>query len=127
MKAQRKYAKGGLVAPTSFPLADFGYEVPNPTPATFIPANLGPVVTAEQMREIGRRTLEDFRPVIDDIKPEGRHTLEDPVSRYQDLWARRYWRSQAGIERGRLDRGFARHRAHREPFPVEPPPGEDDL
>jgi hypothetical protein len=123
MKKQR-FAKGGVAfAPSLGPqLADFGYVIP----AHEVTAQ-GPVITAEQMREIGRRTLEDFRPAIDGTKPEGRHTLEDPVSRYQDLWARRYWRSQAGIERGRLDRGFARHRAHREPFPVEPPPGEDEL
>lgn len=121
MRKQR-IAKGGVVTPADLPLADFGYVIP----AREISAQ-GPVVTAVQLREIGRRTLEDFRPVIDDAKPEGRHALEDPVARYQDLWACRYWRSQAGIERGRLARGFARHRAHRDPFPVEPPPGLEDL
>jgi hypothetical protein len=124
MKVQRKYAKGGLMAPTSFPLADFGYEVPNPTPATFVPANLGPIITAEQLREMGAETIKEMQDRMDEeSKPSGRHA--DFRVSYEDAWAKRYWRSQAGIERGRLDKGMARHRAHREPFPVEAPDGAE--
>lgn len=124
MKAHRKSSKGGLVTPTSFPLADFGYEVPNPTPATFIPANLGPIITAEQLREIGEETIKEMQDRIDaELNTSGRHAGVR-VS-YEDAWAKRYWRSQAGIERGRLDKGKAKHRAHREPFPLKAPDGAE--
>lgn len=35
---------------------------------------------------------------------------------YLESWAARYWRSQQAIERGRLRKGKAKHRAHREPI-----------
>lgn len=124
MKAQRKYAKGGLVTPTSFPLADFGYEVPNLTPATFIPASLAPVITAEQLRALGEETIKEMQERMDDeAKPSGRHAADR--ASYEDAWAKRFWRPQAGIERGRLEKGMAKHRAHRDPFPLQAPDGAE--
>ncbi|WMI32982.1 hypothetical protein SEA_PEGGYLEG03_41 [Arthrobacter phage PeggyLeg03] len=124
MKAQRKAANGGLMTPTTFPLADFGYEVPNPAPATFIPANLSPIITASQLRELGQETIKEMQDRIDaELNNSGRHAAAR-VS-YEEAWAKRYWRSQAGIERGRLDNGKARHRAHREPFPLQAPDGAE--
>lgn len=40
---------------------------------------------------------------------------------YLELWAARYWRSQAKIERDRLRRGKAKYRAHRDPLPAIKP------
>ena len=40
---------------------------------------------------------------------------------YLEGWAARYWKSQEAIERSRLRKGKARHRAHRDPIPAERP------
>jgi hypothetical protein len=113
------FAKGGArTSPAALPLADFGYVLP--TPAPYVPADLGPIITAEQLRELGRETIKEMQDRIDaELNTSGRHAAVR--ASYEDAWAKRYWRSQAGIERGRLDKGMARHRAHREPFPVEAP------
>ncbi|AYN58727.1 hypothetical protein PBI_PEAS_40 [Arthrobacter phage Peas] len=108
---------------TALPLADFGYDFGplDAAPTEVIHTDhLGPSITAAQMRELGEETIKEMQDRMDEeSKPAGRHAA-DRVS-YEDAWAKRYWRSQAGIERGRLDKGMARHRAHREPFAVEPP------
>lgn len=39
---------------------------------------------------------------------------------YLEGWAQRYHRSQLAIERSRLAKGKARHRAHRDPLPGKP-------
>jgi hypothetical protein len=39
---------------------------------------------------------------------------------YLEGWAQRYHRSQLAIERSRLAKGMARHRAHRDPLPGKP-------
>lgn len=124
MKKQLFAKAGARTSPAALPLADFGYVIPTPAPAPFIQANLGPIITAAQMREIGEETIKEMQDRLDEeSKPSGRHAA--PRASYEDTWAMRYWRSQAGIERGRLDKGMARHRAHREPFPVEAPDGAE--
>lgn len=105
---------------TALPLADFGCEFPAPKAAPYVPADLGPVISITRLRELGEETIKEMQDRMDDEStPTGRHAA-DRVS-YEDAWAKRYWRSQAGIERGRLDSGKARHRSNREPFPVKSP------
>jgi hypothetical protein len=94
------------------PLADFGYDFGPLEEVTPAPQ----ILSAEQMRELGRETIEEFKPKT------GRHA--GPQRSYLDGWALRYWRSQVGIERDRLRAGKARHRAHRKPFPVMEPAGD---
>jgi hypothetical protein len=78
----------------------------------------GPVISADQMREYGREALEAFRSDIEScIKPRGRHAGK---ASYLEGWAERYWRSQQAVERDRLRKGKARHRAHRDPLPGKP-------
>jgi hypothetical protein len=48
----------------------------------------------------------------------GRRAAGIVLNSYRERWARRYWRSQAKIERDRLRKGKARHRAHRDPLPA---------
>lgn len=43
----------------------------------------------------------------------GRRTLHLPSPAYIEQWASRYQRAQAAIERDRLRKGLAKHRAHR--------------
>ena len=72
-----------------------------------------PVMPIEELREIGRETLEVFR--ADEAKQSGRHA--ETGTPYMETWAKRYWRSQQAIERNRLRKGAAKHRAHRDPLP----------
>jgi hypothetical protein len=111
----KKQQFGVVASPIAFPLADFGY---------IIPADLGPVITAYELRAIGKEAIEEFQAKLGtepEPKPQGRRA-DNRVS-YMDTWAQRYWRSQANIERGRLLVGKAKHRAHREPLPVKSPGG----
>lgn len=50
----------------------------------------------------------------------GRHALKLDTLSYFERWAARYWRSQQAVERDRLLRGRAIHRAHRKPLPGKP-------
>lgn len=50
----------------------------------------------------------------------GRRALKTEGSSYFERWAARYWKSQEKIERDRLTKGAARHRAHRDPLPGKP-------
>jgi hypothetical protein len=52
-------------------------------------------------------------------KPQGRRA--NATTPYLEAWAARYWRSQQAIERNRLRKGKARHRAHRDPIPAGKP------
>ncbi len=56
-------------------------------------------------------------------KTAGKHA--DVRVSYMDAWAKRYWRSQYGIERSRLRKGKAKHRAHRDELPIKAPNGDD--
>lgn len=51
-------------------------------------------------------------------KPSGRRATA--TTPYLEGWAQRYWRSQAKIERDRLRKGKAKHRAHRVPIHGKP-------
>lgn len=78
----------------------------------------GPVISAEQMREYGREALEAFRSEIQqDLQPRGRRAGK---ASYLEAWAQRYWRSQLAVERDRLRKGKAKHRAHRNVLPGKP-------
>lgn len=101
MKKER-FTKGAVVAELP-PLADFGY---------IIPAHEIPTLAATSL------AVPDT-----DAKRKGRRA--DTRVSYMDVWARRYWRSQAGVERDRLRKGKARHRAHRNELPLKSPDGDD--
>lgn len=47
----------------------------------------------------------------------GRRALVLAGASYFERWAARYWRSQEALERDRLRKGKATHRAHRQPLP----------
>ncbi|MHC6592395.1 hypothetical protein [Arthrobacter sp. C152] len=77
-------------------------------------ASSPPVMSITELREIGREALEAFRADTSSTK-QGRHA--ETGTPYMETWAERYWRSQEAIERNRLRKGFAKHRAHRDPLP----------